>query len=214
MRTIHPCHLPSQTLKRLPVYLQHLKSLCAEETPYVSATTLAKALELNDVQVRKDLALVSDIGKPKVGYEIHRLIYDLEQVLGFSNCDDAILVGAGRLGQALLGYKGFEAYGLNIVAAFDTDPALHGAVFSGKPVYPVERLESLCQRLSIEIGILTAPAESAQEVCDRMCAGGIRAIWNFAPAHLRVSEGILVQNENMAASLALLSNHLKQNHAR
>lgn len=212
--TIHPCHLSSQTLKRLPVYLQYLKSLRADETPYVSATALAKALDLNDVQVRKDLAQVSDIGKPKVGYEIHRLMYDLEHVLGFSNCDDAILVGAGRLGQALLGYKGFEDYGLNIVAAFDTDPALDGAVISGKPVYPLARLESLCQRLSIEIGILTVPAESAQEICDRMSAGGIRAIWNFAPTHLRFSEGILVQNENMAASLALLSNHLKQSHTR
>ena len=201
-------------MKRLPVYLQYLKSLRAEETQHISATTLAKALDLNDVQVRKDLALISDIGKPKVGYEFHRLVYDLEHVLGFRNCDDAILVGAGRLGQALLGYKGFEAYGLNIVAAFDTDPALDGAAFSGKPVYPLERLEPLCRRLSIAIGILTAPAESAQDICDRMCAAGIRAIWNFAPTHLRVSEGILVQNENMAASLALLSNHLKQSQPR
>lgn len=200
----------AQALKRLPAYLQYTKSEMLNNVAYISATTIAKALGLNDVQVRKDLASVSDNGKPKVGYEIQTLIADLETALGWNNHDEAVLVGAGKLGQALLSYKGFKTYGLNIVAAFDTDPALADTELFGKPVFSLEKLENLCGRMGIRIGIITVPAESAQFICDRMVSGRIKAIWNFAPVHLAVPDGIWVQNENMASSLALLSNHLKR----
>ena len=191
-------------LKRLPVYLSYLRSLPENGTPYISATALANALGMGEVQVRKDLALVSDGGRPKIGYFRESLIEDINQFLGYDNTTDAILVGAGKLGQALLGYGGFDAYGLNILAAFDVNP-----IQAGKPILPMDELESFCHANQILMGIITVPAEYAQQVCDRMIACGIKAIWNFAPIHLDVPANILVQNENMATSLAVLSMHLQ-----
>ncbi len=195
-------------LKRLPGYVSYLKSIGPEASPYISATALAHALGMGEVQVRKDLALVSDGGRPKIGYLRESLIEDIEQFLGYDNTTDAVLIGAGKLGQALLGYSGFEAYGLNILAAFDVNPALD-KTDEGKTVYPVSELESFCKTNKVLMGIITVPAAHAQEVCDALIACGIKAIWNFAPIHLDVPGNILVQNENMATSLAVLSMHLK-----
>ena len=120
-------------LKRLPVYLTYLKGLSDENYLYISATTLANALGLGEVQVRKDLASVSDGGKPKVGYQRTRLIDDIEQFLGYDNNTDAVIIGAGKLGQALLDYSGFATYGLHILAAFDVAPSAT-ETSSGKPM--------------------------------------------------------------------------------
>ena len=196
------------TLKRLPTYLSYLKSLSGEEHLNISATALAAALHMGEVQVRKDLALVSDGGRPKIGYNREKLIADIESFLGYGNTNDAVLIGAGKLGRALLGYSGFAEYGLNIVAAFDANDAIIGTSRSGKPIMHMSRLNEFCRRNKVQIGIITVPAEDAQRVCDLLIECGIRAIWNFAPKHLDVPEDILVQNENMAASLALLSKHL------
>ena len=198
------------TVKRLPTYLSYLKSIPADGPTHISATALAAALGMGEVQVRKDLALVSAGGRPKIGYLREGLIRDLEEFLGYGNTNDAVLVGAGKLGQALLGYGGFAEYGLNIVAAFDADETRAGTESSGKPIYHVSELADFCKSRSIRIGIITVPAEFAQRVCDQLIAGGIQAIWNFAPKHLDVPEHILVQTENMAASLALLSQHLSE----
>ena len=195
-------------LKRLPVYLSYLRSLPENGTPYISATAMANALGMGEVQVRKDLALVSDGGRPKIGYFRESLIEDINQFLGYDNTTDAILVGAGKLGQALLGYGGFDAYGLNILAAFDVNPA-PVETQDCKPILPMEEMESFCRANQILMGIITVPAQYAQQVSDRMIACGIKAIWNFAPVHLDVPGNILVQNENMATSLAVLSMHLQ-----
>ena len=194
-------------LKRLPSYLSYLKNMPDGGSAYISATSLATALGLGDVQVRKDLALVSDGGRPKVGYLREKLIEDISQFLGYDNTTDAILVGAGKLGQALLGYIGFDAYGLNILAAFDQNPSPDWN--DEKPIYSMDKLENFCSNNKIFMGIITVPAEHAQVVCDQMIASGIKAIWNFAPVHLEVPSNILVQNENMATSLAVLSMHLQ-----
>ena len=192
-------------LKRLPGYLSYLQSMPENSSVYISATSIANALGMGEVQVRKDLALVSSGGKPKLGYLRENLMEDISQFLGYDNTTDAILVGAGKLGQALLGYSGFEAYGLNILAAFDIDPK----ACDTKTVIPMDRLEKFCKSKKVLMGIITVPKEHAQEVCDRLVACGIKAIWNFAPVHLDVPENILVQNENMATSLAVLSMHLQ-----
>lgn len=196
------------TLKRLPRYLGYLKSLGETAPEYISATAIAEALGLGQVQVRKDLAQISNSGRPKVGYVTCQLIAEIESFLGYNNARDAVIVGAGRLGQALLGYEGFRSYGLNIVAAFDADPARTGVSDSGKPIFPMDELRHICRRLSVRIGVITVPADQAQAVCDALVDAGIKAIWNFAPIHLYVPEGVLVQTENMAASLAMLSKHL------
>ncbi|PWL50859.1 MAG: redox-sensing transcriptional repressor Rex [Clostridiales bacterium] len=202
--------ISKQALQRLPVYLNYLKSLPDNDPVNISATAIAEALHLHDVQVRKDLAIVSTGGRPKIGYVTKDLIADLQRYLGYDNVENAVVVGAGNLGRALLSYDGFGAYGLNIVAAFDCDEALAGQTIRGKEIFSVAKLEDLCERLKIRIGIITAPAGAAQQLCDRLIRGGVLAIWNFAPVHLNVPEGVLVQNENMAASLALLSKHLSE----
>ena len=200
--------ISKSVLKRLPGYLSYLKSIPEGASPYISATALANALGMGEVQVRKDLAAVSDGGRPKIGYLRAGLIEDISQFLGYDNTTDAILVGAGKLGQALLGYNGFDAYGLNILAAFDAKPATD-TTEDGKPIYPMDQLESFCRANKVLMGIITVPTQYAQQVCDQLIACGIKAVWNFAPTHLEVPSNILVQNENMATSLAVLSMHLQ-----
>ena len=202
--------ISKQALQRLPVYLNYLNALPEVKPANISATAIAEALHLHDVQVRKDLAIVSSGGRPKVGYVTQNLIDDLRRFLGYDNADNAVIVGVGNIGRALLQYDGFGDYGLNIVAAFDNDPSLVGRPINGKGVFPFEKLENLCGRLKIRIGIIAVPAEAAQSVCDALIRGGVMAIWNFTQTHLNVPEHVLVQNENMAASLALLSKHLSE----
>ena len=200
--------ISQSVLKRLPGYLVYLKNMPGDSPDHISATALAAALGMGEVQVRKDLAIVSDGGRPKIGYLREGLIEDIEKFLGYNNTTDAVLIGAGKLGQALMGYIGFEEYGLNIVAGFDRNPK-HGRTEEGTPIYPITDLPAFCRENKILMGIITVPAEHAQSVCDELIAGGVKAIWNFAPTHLEVPEGILVQNENMATSLAVLSVHLR-----
>jgi redox-sensing transcriptional repressor len=199
-----------QTLLRLPVYIHYLKARLKEGRVRISATTIAGDLKLNQIQVRKDLALVSSGGRPKVGYDAKELLADLEHFLGYDNVSCAVLVGAGKLGKAMLAYEGFRSYGLDILAGFDNDPAVVGCEIVGKPILALDKLIELCPRLNVHIGVITTPAESAQRVCDLMVDSGILAVWNFAPVHLKVPDHILVQNENIAASLALLAKHLAE----
>ena len=200
--------ISKSVLRRLPGYHAYLKSLQDSASPYISATALAAALGMGEVQVRKDLAMVSDGGRPKIGYLRESLIEDIEQFLGYDNTTDAILVGAGRLGQALLGYNGFDEYGLNILAAFDIRPETKRKD-SGKPIYPLTELVPFCREHKILMGIITVPTEFAQETCDLMIKAGIKAIWTFSPTHLDVPDNVMVHNENMANSLAVLSMHLQ-----
>ena len=198
------------TLQRLPTYLSYLRTLPQEEGAAISAAAIASALGLGEVQVRKDLATVSDAGKPKVGYLIADLMRDPEHFLGYGTRNRAVLIGVGNLGLALLSYGGFADYGLNIVAAFDNKSALIGSAVDGRPVLDIQALPAFCQKEKIQIGILTVPASAAQGCLNALVEGGVRAVWNFAPVHLTAPEGVLVQRENMASSLALLSYHLKQ----
>ena len=200
--------ISKSVLKRLPGYLAYLKNMPEDAPTHISATALANALGMGEVQVRKDLAMVSAGGRPKIGYQREALINDIEQFLGYDNTTDAVLIGAGKLGQALMGYKGFDEYGLNILAAFDAHPK-QSKTEEGKPIYPISKLTQFCRSHKVLMGIITVPAEGAQEVADLLIEGGIKAIWTFAPAHLDVPTGILVQYENMATSLAVLSVHLQ-----
>ena len=173
--------ISKSVLKRLPGYLAYLKSMPENSPAHISATALAGALGMGEVQVRKDLAMVSDGGRPKIGYLREALIEDIEQFLGYDNTTDAVLIGAGKLGQALMAYNGFDEYGLNIMAAFDRNPKIE-KTDEGKPVYPMTKLEQYCRSHKILMGIITVPSDGAQEVADLLIAGGIKAIWNFAPS--------------------------------
>jgi len=204
---MEPNKVSKKLLKRLPLYLNHLKSM-PEHSENVSATALAKALGLGDVQVRKDLAKVSHTGRRRTGRSREQLIQDIEKYLDFVTETGTVVVGAGKLGQALLDYSGFEEFGLNIMAGFDIQPADKKSE-AGKPIYHINYLESFCKCYDVHIGIIAVPAQSAQNVCDCLIACGIKAIWNFAPVHLDVPEHVAVQNENLAVSLTSLRLQLR-----
>ncbi len=203
--------ISKSVLERLPVYLHYLQSLPEGSPETISATAIARALGLGEVQVRKDLGAVSGAGKPRIGYDTAGLIERLKVFLDYDNRVNAVIVGAGKLGNALLAYEGFRDFGLSVLAAFDTDPSKIGQTSGGKPILAVGTFPEFCRENRVAIGIITTPDSVAQSVCDEMIACGIRAVWNFAPTRLKAPEGILVQNENMASSLAVLSGHLKKN---
>ncbi len=198
--------LSKATLGRLPEYLNFLRDL-PEETEYISATTIANALKYGEVQVRKDLNQTSGRGKPKVGYEIRELIKTLETHLGVNKQTKAVLVGAGKLGRALIDYEEFKKYGVEIAAAFDSNEV---AISFGKRVeiLPMNRFEAYCKAQNINLGIITVGEGSAQSVCDIMIKSGITKIWNFAPCKLTAGDGVILKNENLALSLAHLNNQL------
>ena len=201
------------TLLRLPRYLKFLQNLDKKNVQFVSSSDIADGLALNAVQVRKDLAVVSITGgKPKVGFDIKELIADIESFLEYDNTHDAIIVGVGALGKAFLGYKGFDKYGLNIVAGFDVNPDICGTNISSKPVLDISKLKDYVQRLNIKIGIIATPNKFAQSTVDLLIDSGIKAIWNFANTHIDVPNGIELKSEDLAASLALLSIKLKSGH--
>ncbi len=191
-------------LERLPTYLNYLRSVPADVIN-ISSASIARALGLGEVLVRKDLAAICDIGKPKVGYCVTELICVIEGFLGYNRTDAAIIVGAGKLGQALLDYDGFSNYGMNIIAAFDIKPEVTGITPGGKPVLALSELPAFCREHNIRIGVITVPAAHAQEACDIMIDCGIRAVMNFAPIHLTAKKTVLIKNENIAISLALLA---------
>lgn len=195
------------TLCRVPQYLSFLKDLPVEEFKHVSATYISRELELGEVQVRKDLKAISGEGKPKLGYVTQELIGKLEDCLGCNKVTSAVLVGAGKLGKALLDYDGFEKFGVKIIAAFDSNETVLN--LKGKiEILPIRQFESFCKANSIKLGIITVGEGSAQTVCNQMVTSGITAIWNFAPCQLNVPDEILIQNENLALSLAHLNNKL------
>jgi len=199
-----------QTFRRLPYYLQYLRALRDTGAASVSAPAAAARFGFTEVQVRKDFAAVSQTGgRPKHGFDLQELIEAIERALGYHSAHNAVLIGAGSLGRALLSYDGFRQYGVHFAAAFDADPALAGTRVGGVPVLSATELERFCRGTRVGIGILTVPAPAAQAVCDRLVGAGVPAVWNFAPVHLVVPEGVLVQNENMASSLAMLSKHLR-----
>jgi len=203
--------ISKQALQRLPSYLNYLHWAEREGIKNISSPKMASDLKLNEVQVRKDLAVVSSIGgKPRLGYDVETLILDIKNFLGYDETDKAVLIGAGQLGRALLSHSGYADYGLEIVAAFDVDENIIGKKFKGKPIYHIDALKNICRKNNIHIGIITVSVDKAQEACDRLVDCGILAIWNFAPSHLIVPDNILVQNENTAASLAFLSMHLRE----
>ena len=198
------------TLGRLPQYLQFLNGLPPGQYDHISATTIAKMLSLGEVQVRKDLAAVSGLGKPKVGYRTSELIKDLEDALGCKKLTPAILVGAGKLGRALLDYNGFEEYGVQITAAFDCNEQVLRMNKTSKEILPISSLRKYCTENGIRIGIITVGSGSAQDVCDQMLEAGITAIWNFAPCQLKVPNNVLVKQENLALSLAHLNSQISK----
>ena len=190
-------------LMRLPGYLTYLRNLPEEGPAAISAAAIAKDLGLGEVTVRKDLAAVSGGGRRKVGHLKKDLIQRMEDLLNCGSMLRAVLVGTGKLGQAILSSEDFEDQGTQILAGFDLLSEQEQEL-DGKPILPLCNLEAFCSRNRIRMGVITVPPDSAQHICDRLIGCGIDVIWNFAPTVLQVPEHVLVQNVNLAASLAAL----------
>lgn len=196
--------IPRTTMERLPGYLNFLQMKSGPEYERISSTVIAEEMNLSAITVRKDLAYIAN-GRPRIGHKREELIQRIAEVLSSGECNSAVLVGVGNLGHALLCYKGFEHYGMEILAGFDLSSKVVGCEINGKPVHHINNLYSFVKNSGASIGIIAVPAPSAQEVCDRMVAAGIKGILNFAPAHLSAPADVMVRHEDFAVSLALLA---------
>lgn len=192
----------------MPVYLNYLKGMPAG-TRFVSSGHIAEELGLGEVLVRKDLAFTNAIGRPRVGYVTEELIAAIEEVLCYNGKRHAVIVGYGALGKAILSYGGFGYYGIEIVAAFDSNKEKLGVSPAGKPVYDIADARSEIPRLGAKLAIICVPAQAAQGVADLLIESGVKAILNFAPAPLKIPEGVEVRQIDVAANLAILSSSIK-----
>lgn len=197
--------IPKASLRRLPVYYRTLQEMLTTGVTQVSCADLARVLGLDPTQVRKDIEMTGIVGKPRVGYRLGELLGWIENFLGWNRPKEAVLAGAGSLGSALLGYEKFRSHGMNIVAVFDNDSEKIGQRIHGREVQPLLLLPEFVRQKKAVVGVIATPAAAAQSVTNLMVSGGIRAIWNFAPAHLQVPKHVILQNEDLYYSLACLS---------
>lgn len=193
------------SVRRLPSYLHIIRQAQRAGDYYISGTVIAQELNLEPIQVRKDLAITGIIGKPKKGYPVEALVAAIEHYLGWDEIHEAVLLGAGNLGSALLGYQEFQLHGLHFVAAFDTDPGKIGGHIHGVPILSMDTVEQAIKSLKAEIAVLTVPSPQAQATAETLVKAGIASIWNFTNTKLKVSDDIIVQREDLSSGYALLS---------
>ena len=202
--------IPVPTLRRLPWYLSNAKLMKEKGEKYVSSTQISRQINIDASQIAKDLSYVDISGRTRVGYEVDLLIQVLEDFLGFTNLHKAYLFGVGSLGGALLRDSGLSHFGLQIVGAFDINPNLVGTTVEGIPIYHTDEFEERRAKDGVKIGVLTVPINIAQDITDKMVAGGIQAVWNFTPFRIRVPETVVVQNTSLYAHLAVMFNRLNE----
>lgn len=212
-------NLPTPSIQRLPIYLRLLKETRRRGDDVISCTQIADAFGQLSVQVRKDLAITGVSGRPKVGYRVDELIEAIERFLGWDVKTTAFLVGAGNLGSAILKYEGFVEHGLDVVAAFDSNPELYGKTIGGRVVYPFDEMAAWAENLkqtqgrTVELGVVTVPARAAQLVADRLVEIGIRAVWNYAPVQLDLPDDVVYEEVKLSGSFAVLTNRLRRRDA-
>jgi redox-sensing transcriptional repressor len=197
------------SVRRMPSYLQVIRELTQDGRGFVSATDIALELQLEPIQVRKDLAMTGIVGTPKKGYPVADLINAVERFLGWDSNSDAVLVGVGNLGSALLSHRDFLLHGLNIMAAFDVNPRKIGARIHGTHVFNAETMDIQIRNFGVKIAILTVPPEYAQKSADMLVRAGIEGIWNFTDVKLRVPGTVAIQQEDLSAGYAVLRVKMK-----
>lgn len=200
--------IPEPALRRLPWYLAYVSMLREQKVEYVSSTQISRELKVDASQIAKDLSFLNIKGKTRIGYEVASLEKELEDFLGFRRGHNALIVGVGSLGAALIQDTGLSRYGLNIVAGFDVNPNIIGRTLCGIPVFDVKELALRRKQFSADIGIVTVPVEKAQEVADSLVEAGVKALWNYTPYRIRVADNIVVQNTSIYAHLAVMYNRL------
>ncbi len=193
------------TIKRLPSYLHIVEAAKRDGKEFISGTIIADELGLEPIQVRKDLAVTGIVGKPRIGFPVDELIRAINSFLQWDTDTPAIIVGAGHLGTALMGYVEFPKHGLNIRAAFDVDERKIGTTVNQTPVYSIDRMPTIIRELGVKLAILTVPNAYAQDVADDLIDAGITAIWNFTNMKLKVPDHIIVQKEDLSSGYAVLS---------
>ena len=202
--------LSSPALERLSICYQVALRAGEDGLENLSSAFLAGLLSVDETLVRKDMAAVGIVGRPHVGFPTGEILVRLKEILGLTQITDAILIGCGSLGSALLRYPGFAKYGLRIAAAFDSDHSIVGQHIGEYVVLPMEKCRSIIETFRIRVAILAVPANFAQEITDWMVSRGIIAVWNFAPVVLTVPQNVIIRNENLAVGLAQLIHQLKR----
>ncbi len=197
--------IPEPTVKRLSSYLLVLLQLQEQGKRYVSSNELADELFIESGKVRKDFQYARIKGRPKRGYEVPYLIQEIDRILNWTGPKPAIIIGAGSLGTAMLGYENFNRYGIKFMGAFDVDRRRVGMDIHGVKISHIDDLESVVKSKGIKIAVMTLPGENIQEITDRLVKAGIKGIWNFAPVRLGAPEGVAVVNAQFSESLAVLT---------
>src|SRR5215212_563688 len=197
--------IAESTVRRLSLYLRFLEEFEGRGIATVSSDELAARGGTTSAQVRKDLSFFGSFGKRGLGYSVPELAARLREILGLGRQWRVVIVGTGKIGAALAQYRGFRQRGFNVIAAYDSDPALVGLDLDGLAVRNIEMLERDAAREQPDIAVLAVPGEHAQEVADRIVRAGIKAILNFAPVQFAVPPDVAVKTVNMAMELEGLS---------
>jgi len=200
--------LPEPTIRRLPWYLSYVRMLDNQHVEYVSSTQISKELNVQSSQIAKDLSFLNIRGKTRIGYEVKSLLSELEDFLGFNEHHDAVVIGTGSLGTALMQDHGLVNYGLNIVAGFDIRSEVIGQRIGGVPIYEIGQLAAWQRENGVSIAILTVPVERAQETADLAIASGMTALWNFTPIRIKAPEDVVITNTSIYAHLAIIYNRM------
>lgn len=202
--------MPEPTLRRLPWYLAIVTTMSKAGIEFVSSTRIAEESNVDASQIAKDLSFLNIKGKTRIGYEVSSLEKELREFLGFMKSHRAIMVGSGSLGGALIHDSGLQRYGLEIVAGIDVDPAIVGSDIAGIHIYHPDDMERVITSNGVTIGIIAVPANSAQDMADRLVEAGIRALWNFTPRRLRVPKDVVITNTSIYSHLAVMYHRLSQ----
>jgi len=205
-------NIPSVTINRLSIYHRCLEKLIEnidkKKLKYISSSEIAEMTGINSAQIRKDLAYFGEFGKRGIGYPVIDLGRELKKILGLDKKWSVIIAGAGNLGKALIKYKGFQKRGFIIKGIFDNNPSKIGKELGHIFIYNIKEIEKFIQTENISIGIIVVPADSAQEVADKMERGGIKAILNFAPVHIVLPPEIKIHNVDLSIEYEWLTYYL------
>jgi redox-sensing transcriptional repressor len=193
------------TVRRLSLYLRFLEEFEGQGVETVSSGALASRGGTTSAQVRKDLSFFGSFGKRGLGYPVPELADRLREILGLKQRYQVGMIGAGKIGSALVQYRGFKQRGFDIVAIFDSDPAKIGKQWNGLTIQDIATLEAEFARRPLGMAVLVTPAEAAQPVTDRLVALGVKAVLNFAPVQLVVPDDVVVKTVNLALELETLS---------
>ncbi|MEU7783995.1 redox-sensing transcriptional repressor Rex [Amycolatopsis sp. NPDC049159] len=200
--------IPEAAVARLAVYLRVLSGMRDQGATTVSSEELSQAAGVNSAKLRKDLSYLGSYGTRGVGYEVGVLVSQIERILGLTRQHKVAVVGIGNLGHALANYGGFPGRGFPVEALFDLDADLIGVPVGGLPVSHMDDIPRICAERGISIGVIATPPTAAQSVCDRLVAGGVQCILNFAPVVLQVPAHIEVRKVDLAVELQILSFHV------